>query len=218
MVVSLVVSLGGSVQVGLSFGQSDSLAVCRLGLLHARVDPALIALEVELLVLSFLDGLPQHLDAVFGVLSGLDHLSVDHADVLGQIVLQFLTLASHARCTSYGMLGGFDRLVALVVGSCTDNRLVKALELVEEASLVSEDGVPCFPPCSGGLNDLADSQQEVVHVLSLSLLESRACPLRRNLAVRPRLASHPQTSSCTFQNDVGRFASCLAPLLCEKWL
>ena len=120
MVVGLVVSLGGSVEVRLGFGQGDSVAVRGLGLLHARVDAALVAFEIELFVLSFLDGLPQHLQTVLGILGGLDHLSVYHAHVLRQITLELFALTLHASCPCYGMHGSFQQ--AGVLGSRIPHR------------------------------------------------------------------------------------------------
>ena len=42
----------------------------------------------------------------------------------------------------------------LIVWACPNDRLIETLELVEYASLVSEDSDPCFSPGLGGFNYL----------------------------------------------------------------
>ena len=97
------------------------------------------------------------MQAVFGILSWLDHLSVDHVKVLREVILQFFTFRLHSSRPCYGVLRCLDGLVSLIVRTRTEDRVVEPLEFVEEASLVGEDGNPCLSPRFGGFNYLLGS-------------------------------------------------------------
>ena len=100
-------------------------------------------------------------------------------------------------------------MVPLIVGAGTEDRLVQRLEFIEEASLVREDGDPSFAPCFGGFNDLLGGQHEVVGESASGVLESEGDLPLRNPSTALTRVYHLPTFSCTFRNDVGRFASCL---------
>jgi hypothetical protein len=59
---------------------------------------------------------------------------------LRQVILQFFTFLSHASGTGYGVFGGLDGLMTLIVGTCANDGLIEGFHLAEETSLVGEDG------------------------------------------------------------------------------
>lgn len=102
----------------------------------------MISLKVQLPILSFLDGLLEEVQIIFGRLSGFDQSLFDLVQIFSQVLLQVCIFVSDSDSSAEDGFGGEDGNMAMVVIAGTDDGIVEGLELFEDSVLVGQDGYP----------------------------------------------------------------------------